>query len=91
MSDKTELPKEWIDYSINEYSDDLKEQVGFRDGAKAMRDEVEKMLKDEVASIQREHDRTDSLQYQSDLNQQKQALINLHFKLQYLTPTQDGK
>ena len=68
-----------------------KDVVGFEKGAKAMRDAMEKMLKKEVASIQREHDRTDSLQYQSDLNQQKQALINLHFKLQYLTPTQDGK
>jgi hypothetical protein len=81
MSDKTELPKEWIEYSINEYSYNPDEQVSFRDGAKAMRDAMEKMLKDEIL-FQKET-------YRDEIT--IGVLTNLAKRLTSLTPTQDGK
>jgi hypothetical protein len=60
--------------------------LGYITGALDMLKAVEAAFKNEVASIQREHDRTENLQYKSDLNQQMKALTLLHFKLQSIKP-----
>lgn len=90
-----ELPEIWIkkaeevenkaNYS-RDYSAETAKNDGYIDGATDMLNAVEAAFKKEVASIQREHDRTDNLQYKSELNKQMEALTLLHFKLQYIKP-----
>lgn len=71
MSDKTELPKEWIELADKESCCSSE----FLTGAKAMRDAMEKMLKDELANSKA----------------QEPFIKYLQKKLTSLTPTQDGK
>lgn len=71
MSDKTELPKEW-----QQEAENVAEIAGnYLQGAKAMRDAMEKMLKDELANSKA----------------QEPFIKYLQKKLTILTPTQDGK
>ena len=71
MSDKTELPIEW-----QQEAENVAEIAGnYLQGAKAMRDAMEKMLKDELVNSK----------------EQSPYIMYLQKKLTSLTPTQDGK
>lgn len=109
MSDKTELPKEWIEkaQSYGEQSncaDHFTNQISYlksvsdsafdyKEGAKAMRDAMEKMLKEKseyylsiASDVQKEDIERCVLMHKFS------ALCNeLFTELTSLTPTQDGK
>lgn len=103
MSDKTELPKEWQQEAEKKYpvsdsqhpsvlehnTNQQHKQSVFTEGAKAYRDEVEKMLNDKIVLAYVKSN------LESDLKgsylQQSTYYQELLTELQTLTPTQDGK
>ena len=89
MSDKTELPKEWHQEAKN-----VAEIAGnYLQGAKAMRDAMEKTLKDKIEAFELLCKNTPD--FFLDVKIQASAIIKeyeqLLTELQTLTPTQDGK
>ena len=87
MSDKTELPKEWLIEAEN-----VAEIAGnYLQGAKAMRDAMEKMLKENLAQINKDLKAAKERENILLLNGERTAVEILLTELQTLTPTQDGK
>jgi hypothetical protein len=63
--------------------------IGFEQGATEMLKAVEALVNSEIASLEKEHDRSNDLQNQSNLNQQISAIKLLYFKLNFLKPLTD--
>ena len=87
MSDKTELPKEW-----QQEAENVAEIAGnYLQGAKAMRDAMEKKIKDKRAEFE-----ADYLAATDEVEKEQIVRASIEFKLflqdlKSLTPTQDGK
>lgn len=87
MSDKTELPKEW-----QQEAENVAEIAGnYLQGAKAMRDAMEKMLKERIEKNETRKENSkkgvERILFTGKINELEQLLNELIF----LTPTQDGK
>ena len=87
MSDKTELPKEW-----QQEAENVAEIAGnYLTGAKAMRDAMEKMLKNKHDTWADVRKNTDKSNIWELCNAKINIIEDLLHELTYLTPTQDGK
>jgi hypothetical protein len=94
-----ELQKEWLDRAEKQWSYEAHDimmqgdkpiwEHGFGKGATEMLKAVEALVNSEIASLQKEHDRSNDLQNQSNINQQISAIKLLYFKLNFLKPLTD--